>query len=219
MTIFEAIIVVAVLALLAAIFLPALISHHPHRHRIDCVNNLKQVGLAYRIWAGDNNDKYPMEVSVTQGGTMELLNTPDAWKTFQLMSNELSTPKILACPDALAYDLAATNFSDDLKNKISYFIGQDATPTNPAALLSGDDNFILNHLPVKPGGVNVTSNSQIEWDAARHVEAVKRYWIFKAKKTYGGIVFGDGSVQTVTSSGLTNLFQQTGLATNRLAIP
>jgi hypothetical protein len=160
-----------------------------------------------------------MKVPVAQGGTMELLNTPDAWKTFQVMSNELSTPKILACPNALAYDLVATNFSDDLKNKISYFIGQDATPTNPTALLSGDDNFILNTLPVKPGGVTLTSNSQIEWDAARHMEAMKRYWIFKAKTRYGNIVLGDGSVRSVSSSGLTNSLRQTGLATNRLAIP
>jgi len=43
-----------------------------------CVNNLKQVGLAVRIYANDNSD----------------VNPPD----FLTMSNELSTPKILFCP-------------------------------------------------------------------------------------------------------------------------
>ncbi len=43
-----------------------------------CVNNLKQIGLAVRIWEGEHND----------------VNAPD----FLSMSNELSTPKILFCP-------------------------------------------------------------------------------------------------------------------------
>ena len=46
--------------------------------RIQCVNNLKQLGLAMRLWAGDNNDKYPTSLVV--------------------MSNELSAVKVLICP-------------------------------------------------------------------------------------------------------------------------
>ena len=45
---------------------------------VQCVNNLKQIGLAARIWATDNNNIFP----------------PD----FISMSNELATPKILLCP-------------------------------------------------------------------------------------------------------------------------
>ena len=45
---------------------------------IACINNLKQMGLAVRTWALDNNDMSP----------------PDMLS----MSNELSTPKILVCP-------------------------------------------------------------------------------------------------------------------------
>jgi hypothetical protein len=45
------------------------------RQKIRCVNDLKQVGIAFRLWEGDNNDKYPMAVSVTNGGAMELIAT------------------------------------------------------------------------------------------------------------------------------------------------
>jgi hypothetical protein len=45
---------------------------------IACINNLKQFGLAVRVWALDNNDSNPPNVLC--------------------MSNELSTPKILVCP-------------------------------------------------------------------------------------------------------------------------
>src|ERR1043165_7756257 len=90
MTLIEAVVVIFVIAFLVMMFLPALLSPRHGAKRINCASNLKQLGLAYKIWAGDNNDKYPMEVSVTNGGTMELLNTADAWQTFQVMSNELS---------------------------------------------------------------------------------------------------------------------------------
>jgi hypothetical protein len=46
--------------------------------RIKCVNNLKNVGLAARIWAHNADKNYP--------------------KDFLTMTNELSTPKILLCP-------------------------------------------------------------------------------------------------------------------------
>jgi hypothetical protein len=45
---------------------------------IACVNNLKQIGLAARVWANDNSDVFPAN--------------------FLAMSNELSAPKILVCP-------------------------------------------------------------------------------------------------------------------------
>src|ERR1039458_3374995 len=39
---------------------------------ISSENNLKQIGLAFRIWAGDNGDQFPFNVSQTKGGTHEL---------------------------------------------------------------------------------------------------------------------------------------------------
>jgi len=205
-TLVEVAVVIVVLVVIAAIFLPALAAAKRKTSKIGCVNNLKQIGLTYRLWSCDNNDKYPMEISMTNGGTMELLNTADVWKTFQVMSNELSTPKILICPDDLTHTTYATNFSDDLKNKISYFVGLDSTTNRPSTFLSGDDNFEINGTPVKSGLLELSTNAPIAWSAARH-------------KFAGNILLADGSVQSVTISGLTNLVHQTGLATNRFAIP
>jgi hypothetical protein len=68
--------------------------------RINCVNNLKQIGLAFRIWAGDNNEKYPTSLVV--------------------MSNELSTTKILVCPSDKARQAFASlgfgQFQDDMSS-------------------------------------------------------------------------------------------------------
>ena len=98
MTLFEVGVVVAIVLILLAVLLPGIAKTRKTSSRVGCVNNLKQVGLAYRIWEGDNGDTYPMGISVTNGGSMEMVQTGNAILTFQVLSNELSTPKILICP-------------------------------------------------------------------------------------------------------------------------
>jgi prepilin-type processing-associated H-X9-DG protein len=206
MTLFEVGVVIAIVMILVVVFLPRFARSPEHSSRINCVNNLKLIALAYRIWAGDNNDKYPMQVSTTNGGTMELMaDGKNVWRNFLVMSNELSTPKILFCP-ADAGRICATNFSNDLKDKISYFFGVDANPKDPQMLLSGDDNFAISGIPVKSGLLEISSNTPIAWTSARH-------------KFAGNIGLADGSVQQVSNSELTNSLQPTGSATIRLAIP
>jgi prepilin-type N-terminal cleavage/methylation domain-containing protein len=207
LTFIEVLVVIFVLAILVAMLLPA--NHGGHRKwaawRISCVSNLKQIGMAYRIWGGDNNGNYPMSVSVTNGGVMEILNQ-NPWMTYLVMSNELSTPKILFCP-ADTVHFPTTSFSAGFSaQNISYFIGLNADETNPQMLLSGDDNFAIGGVPVKSGRLDLAANMPVTWTAARHHFA-------------GNVAVADGSVQQMSNSGLTNWLHQTGLATNRLAIP
>ncbi|HTJ00370.1 MAG TPA: hypothetical protein VL527_15935, partial [Dongiaceae bacterium] len=72
LTLIEVLVVIGVLVVLAALILPALAKAHQKEARIQCVNNLKQIGLSFRLWSGDNDDKYPMQVSTATGGTREL---------------------------------------------------------------------------------------------------------------------------------------------------
>lgn len=202
----EVLVVVAVAAFAALLFLPLYTANRIKRGRISCVNNLQQIGLSYRIWAGDNNGKYPFEISVTNGGTMELNNGENAWINFLVMSNELSYPKVLICPQDASHLPPATNFSSQLAGHISYFVGLDASQTDPQALLLGDDNFEIGGIAVKSGLLEASTNTPITWSAARH-------------KFAGNIGLADGSVKSLRNSGLTNLLHQTGLATNRLALP
>jgi len=218
MTLVEAVVVIAVLAVFVAMLLPAI--QHNHRYpasRINCVNSLKEIGLAYRVWAGDNNDKFPMEISVTNGGTMELAATGNVVATFQIMSNELSTPNLLYCTSDKDRT-CATNFTTDFSAKhISYFVGLDTANTNQQIFLSGDDNVAIEGVRAKSGLLGVSTNANTAWTLERHISYKKHFWT--PIHGMGNIGLVEGSVQQDTSIELQRAFQQTGLATNRLAIP
>jgi prepilin-type N-terminal cleavage/methylation domain-containing protein/prepilin-type processing-associated H-X9-DG protein len=206
LTLIEVLVVIFVLAVIVVIILPGLAAAKRRSSAIVCINNVKQIGLSFRVWAGDNGDKFPMEVSVTNGGAMELAITGNAVAVFRVMSNELSTPKILVCQKDRDRTYA-TNFDSGLTAKnISYFVGLDANTNFPQAFLSGDDNFAIRGIPVKSGLLEISSNTLIAWSAARH-------------KFSGNILLADGSVQSANNSMLTNWPHQLNTTTNRLAIP
>jgi prepilin-type processing-associated H-X9-DG protein len=197
------IIIVAVLAILAAMLLPALASAKRKAKRINCVNNLKQDGLAFRLWEGDNGDKYPMAVSTNKNGTMEYAEDGNAFRHFQVMSNELSTPKILVCP---ADDrIPAANFAKLKNQNVSYFVGLDAEETRPQMLLTGDRNVTNGLSPVR---------SVLELRPE-----IPAGWTEDLHKGQGNVGLADGSVQQVSMPGLQPMLRNTGDSTNRVALP
>jgi len=216
----EAVVVIATLAVLFVLLLPALVPViHNGRQRITCISNLKQVGIAFRLWEGDNNDKYPMAVSATNGGAMELVATGNVAACFQALSNELNTPKILLCPED-THRVWATNFSTLNNSNISYFVGLDvANDTNPQMFLSGDDNFAIGGVPVKSGLLELSANTPFAWNQPRHTSYKSHFWTPVNYKSVGYIGFADGSVQEATTHELRELLHQTNAVTNRLAIP
>jgi len=97
-TLVDVLLMVAAFSILTFVFLPDLTRRRHTMCRMACSNNLKQIGLAFKVWALDNNDKFPMQVAVTNGGTMELVDSGSVYVHFLVMSNELSTPRLLICP-------------------------------------------------------------------------------------------------------------------------
>ena len=171
-----------------------------------CVENLKQVGLAVRLWSTDSGDKYPMSVSTNWGGTLEYVATGESFRHFQALSNGLPSPRVLVCPSD-RFRTSAKNFAFGFSsNNVSYFIGVDADESWPNMLLSGDRN-ITNDLPVQNRLMILTPNNPATWRAGIHGAG------------RGTLGMSDGSVQQVNTLALQQQIAKAVERTNRLAMP
>src|SRR5690349_8802596 len=146
-TLIELLVVLAVLALGAATFLPALARTKAPARRIYCANNLKGVGESFRVWAQTHDDAFPMRVAVKDGGYNDYVGqrtissgiiARGVFGAFRCLSNELRSPKVLICPAENEARLPATTFANAVSQgsagdvpltndlNVSYFVGVDA---------------------------------------------------------------------------------------------
>lgn len=216
----DVLVVIVCLFILAVLLLPMFAAAKRSGGPVHCVCYLSQIGLAFRIWAEDNDDQFPTTVSVTNGGAMELVEAGNVAGCFQLVSNVMTTPKILVCPNDTSRTFA-TNWDELNGSHISYFLSPDpSNGDNGNMVLSGDDNLAINGMPAKSGLVDLASNNLIEWAAGHHSTVYKpHFWSSPKIHGCGNLLFADGSVQQESPNGLQLAFQRTGSATNRIVIP
>ena len=126
--------------------------------RIQCVNNLKQVGLAIRVWAGDNNEKYPTSLIV--------------------MSNELSTTKVLICPSDKARQQYATlgfgKFQDDMTSyKFTIKPDDEAYPECIIARCPIHGNYLMADGSVQQTNLKNPTHHEVQKDGRWYLQNIE----------------------------------------------
>lgn len=164
--------------------------------RINCFYNLKSISSGFLLWSSDNNDKFPWEVVIAEGGAK---GKPIQYQ-FLAISNELLTPKILTC-NADCDGFYTTNWHDveiSPNKHISYFLSPDATLkytiNNGIPIVLGDRNLWNRPRVIKPYHINFSTLPYPRWDDQTH-------------RFSGNISFVDSSVMHLGNSDLPELFR------------
>jgi type II secretory pathway pseudopilin PulG len=202
-------VVIAIITLLAAFLLPALSRAKEKARCAKCISNLRQVSLAFRTFAMDQAGHYPWHVLPSEGGTFG----PDAgqaWKNCLVVSNEMSTPRILSCPSDRTTKANVWDWSEqpgglahtgNRGKALSYFVGLDSYEELAVTLVAGDRHISggksdnCESVCPRPGVSALQlrpANKSITWSSAIHG------W-------QGHIAVSDGSVQKTKRRGLQDM--------------
>jgi len=222
----ELTVVIVCLAVVAFfVLLPSGPTGKAKARRINCVNNLKIVGLAWRILGGDDfpwrsgPDNLPPCVPTNFTTNPGAIVSPNqgAAAIFALVSNELSTLKNLQCPDdrkrfqlktnSIAFLMAPAQTA--VRDRaISYFIGVSASEDYPGAIMGGDRNLAGSPFSADTNTLPSQVALRIPHATATNLAAMNSaVWTKDIHQRAGNLLLGDGSVQQVSSGRMWEQFR------------
>jgi competence protein ComGC len=195
----ELMIVLVVIVLLGLVLLPAFDRANHAAAITYCVNNLKQLGTATRIWENDHGKQLPL-VS-TNGGAF-------IWKTYLESAKDFTL--VLICPTD---ERTPAKTIDSIANtNVSYFCGVVADDAYPQSLLGGDRNLGPGTIPDPEYGFSPTNGKGNDVVIKGSVCWSKKMHTREVGANCGNILLGDGSVQQAATATLNAVWLTNTLA-------
>ena len=207
------------IATLAAVFvcglilLPSFASTGSRSEQLGCLNNLRQIGIAFQAWGNDHDDQrpwfVPADVTRNQGGTRGHPLMNNAWIHFTALSNYIS-PTVLSDPAEIGYNKRVAHTwsfspSDGIfnggfrDNALSYMMGVHTRASEPANILTADRNVQFN----SAGTCSYIAGQVLSLEYRLNF----RGWTNGNHGEFGNVLLNDGRVEFTASERLRAILQ------------
>jgi prepilin-type processing-associated H-X9-DG protein len=208
-------VVIAIIAILASMLLPALTRAKAKAHQTKCLSNERQIGIAFLLYAEENRETYPAApdwslVGGHLGKATAYSSNVYGW-TNRPLNRFLPAPEVYFCPadrgDALVDELRQKKIETCYAAYGTSYLVQWALDTWRVKHVAGDSRFpnTPEGKPIKTGEVARRASSKIiqgdwNWHGNRHDPTLPTYskssmWHNYRAQTRFNMLFGDGHVE------------------------
>ncbi|HQC53527.1 MAG TPA: type II secretion system protein, partial [Lentisphaeria bacterium] len=176
-TLIELLVVIGIIAILAAMLMPALSKAREKANQADCMSQLKQIGLALKMYANDQRGWFPAVLEDDGTVSDKTHNTPGLGVL--LRDDYIETPKIVVCRSS------------------KHTVPQKDGDKQPYQVMLANETDTASG---KDGNKEICS--YLYYGAVNSDDATAEHGIVRDKnanhKVLGNVLFGDSHVETVS---------------------